>query len=401
MIDTVRLSQEVVFDKWELIKKHHWKYFGNPNPNSPYRKILSKKLKQFGLYFAYFPPIGYEPGILWIRFSSLPKFLHGSNVWYLTRNDLNRLEKKFQKVLRSIGITNGVSLDTLRIRIIDIAFNLDFKFESLARKLLKAFKEMAHWGLAFPKRIEIYGVYFRYRSSPNSKRSSAGNAGLLIYDKREGILRFEVRINRTEGVKRHLGGDLTIPEFFDKQEEVKNLFMKNLKRAYIYPESQMISYAKAERKVFKAVPKYRMFNKRAQQFWALTHLGEDAVGFSLGLRSKYAADRFRDVFMGKKLGLSMAFLGDDDDREIPLWNMVMEEIGAALDGRSKFQRVNYYDNQIRVDHSLHTPIFKSPMDVGRWVFSMFAELRRYVLQLSCNRAFWSLSISKDRTGAVW
>ena len=401
MLDTIRIGQEIHLEPGKLIDEYYWDFHENWNHNSFYPYILTRRIKEYGLYFAYFFYSDFAYGILSIRFSSLPKFLHGSNVNYLTSDDLSQLDKKFNRVLDYVGIDKRVSLNTLLIRYADIAFNLMFENDAEAREVLIAIMSMPHWNASYPKIVMKHGVYFRHSSRSKPEKPTTGNTGLLIYHKQDkvdgneylnnkGVLRFEIRIPRSQGLKRYVGENITIPEFYTKKDEIKKLFAVNLKRAYIYPGCKMVSYDKAERMIASDSPKYTWVNRRLQQFWDLTKLKKDAFILGPNQKKKYNANRFRDVVLRDRLNILFSFLRGNTDKGFALFDMLMQEIDLAFTGKSKFRKVSKINNQTPIVKPLQLPDYSTDYVIERWNNDGIIGSIIDLLQLDCNTVFGSL-----------
>jgi len=238
-------------------------------------------------------------------------------------------------------------------------------------------------------------------SAGKPEESTIGNTGLLIYHKQDkvegnesinnkGVLRFENRMPRAQGLKRYIGTSITIPELYLKDEEIKKMFATNLKRSSIFPECKMVSFDKAERLIAADCPEYIWVNRRLQQFWDLTELEEDAFILGPNHKRKYNANRFRDVILKDKYKILFAFLEGDTNKEFPLWDMLMQEIDSAFAGKSKFQKVSYKDTQVQVVRPIQWPDYSTDFGIEKWNNDGITGSIINLLQLDCNTVFRSL-----------
>ena len=355
MIDSVTLSQQIELNEEELRYEYGWNKSKNSKPY-PYYWVFSRRLDRLGLYLRFYPK-AYDgkyffPSRLQVEFDTLPKFMFGSNVYYLSEKDLSDFDIKFRKALITAGIYEDVNIETLEVKKMDLSFNILFESEKIVRKIINAFKESPCWNESYPIQVEDDGIYFRHKSKVIRKvDTNTGNTGIGYYNKIDeslydpslmdkGILRLEIRLSSRDIVKRIFGRTPTIPAIYKRRVVAKKLFERNIKISGVYPNCRMVSIKKAQKMICKHIPKSRRRIKWLLRLYLVRAISSRDNNIGKQLKSKSIVNSLRGYFLRKKLGILIMFFRDDDPLEIPLYQLAMNEIEETFRDNSPFQKTS-------------------------------------------------------------
>ena len=355
MIDSVTLSQQIELNEEELECDYGWIKHKNTK-SYPYYWVFSRRLDRLGLYLRFYPRAYYRdyyfPSRLQVEFDTLPKFMFGSNVYYLSEQDLSEFDIKFQKALIAAGIYEDVNIETLEVKKMDLSFNILFESEKIVRKIINAFKESPSWNESYPIQIEDDGIYFRHAPKVKGKvKTNTGNTCIGYYIKIDeslydpilmdkGILRLEIRLSSRDIVKKNFGRTPTIPAIYKRKAGAKKLFERNIKISGVYPNCKMVSIKKAQRMICKHIPESRRRIKWLLRLYLVRAVSSRDNNIAGRLKTKSVVNSLRGYFLRKKLGILIMFFRDDDPLEIPLYQLAMNEIEETFRDNSPFQKTN-------------------------------------------------------------
>lgn len=344
MLDTVTFRMDIRLDQKILIK-NGWFWNKNKNEMSEYSKIYNKSVKDVDLHFTYLHRAGWVPSILRIDTHSLPKLIHGSNVWYFSSSDIDAFHSLLQTHLQRVGIGVKIDMKELKIEKADFAIILLLNNQHTVRRILKAIKQQVIWSGRILREIFPNGVYKYFKSDVPQKRKKY-QAGSKFYDKKrelkhlsvfngKGALRWEIHGPNREWMKRRFGKLPTLEEFYSEEGWVKRLFETYLRYFDVYPDCRLVSESKAEKIVRKGRPR-KGWNYDLQKLDAMIQLGQDSFDYKFGLKTSEQASDFRDKVLRDRYGLLQFFLNGKTEITYNLHSMIMDELDKAWRQKSVF-----------------------------------------------------------------
>jgi len=344
LLDTVTFRMDIRLNP-KTLTKNGWFGKKNKNKNSEFTMIYSKSVKGVDLHFTYLHRAGWVPSILRIDTHSLPKLIHGSNVWYFSSSDIAVFYSLLRSQFHRVGIREMIDMKDLKIEKADIAINLLLKNQHTVRRILKALKEQIVWSTRMIREAWDDGAY-NYFDSKVPKRRKKYKAGSKFYDKKRelnhismfnsrGVLRWEIHGHSREWMKRRFGRLPTLEEFYNEEAWLRKLFGAYLRYFDVYPDCLLVSEVEAEKVLSKGRSR-KGWNYDLQKFDAMIELGQDAIEFVIGLDSRAKASDFRDKVLRDRFGLLQMFIKGKTKTNYNLFSMVMEELDMALRQKSVF-----------------------------------------------------------------
>jgi len=402
MLDSVTLRTDIKLEHKNL-PKHGWYPGQNKNINSEYVWIYNRSTKGRNFHFTYLHRAGWLPGILRIDVHSLPRLIHGTNLWYFSSSDIAEFYSLLSIQLRRVGIKQKIDFKELRLERAEIPVTLLLENQHSVERIVKAFRLQVVWSTRMVREIYVDGIY-NYFQSNAPKRRKKYKAGSKFYNKKrelknssmfngKGALRYEILGPNRECLKRWFGKLPTLEEFFNDRDKVEKLFEAYLRYFNIYRDCRLVSESEAEKILSKGRSK-KGWNYDLQKLDAILQLGSDAVEFVSGLETREKTSDFRDKILRDRYGLLQLFLPGKTKMSYDLYSMVMKEFDKAWRQKSVFSvpvRVNEVGPRyvLPFDDVVRPQLNAVELYHGERGFSMYNNVSEkgalFHLQLGCNK----------------
>ncbi len=365
MIDTIHFSYDINPFECEFILSPPWKFKplkSNREKIKPSLIPMKRDYERYDHFFWYQDPysdiyIKYmhqngpnNPSRFEIQIPSLPKFIHGNNVYYFTIADLMEFNNKMSALFKRAKIPVDFMMDKLLVKSLDLSFNLLHADHHEPENIFTAIGKQYCLSRTHPLILKEHGLYGRSMSRNYPDKPTTHNNGPFFYDKYtaakyaklfpdKGIFRFENKLCDQQAVTRAFGKNFKFIDLFTSKEQIMKCCSNSLKHLQITAGNSLISRHKAMLLVSQQKPL-----RNQKHPWG--HLDNLLMAYELWeedrnikkdfLVSAKEVNWFRIRILNKKLKLLHAVLSDDDHHEYPLHEMIMDEIKAYFDGTSPF-----------------------------------------------------------------